>query len=171
MMHPRNNPENRKDTLTLSAEQEQALVALSRSPRRDEADRARAVLMSAAGKASTQIAPFLGVRAEQVRRWRARFRHGGVPGLRTRPHPGRPDAKAQAALAVVQALQDEAERAELDASWTCPRLAKEVERRTGVTISAAHLSVVLRQKGGIDASDLATPLTAGRTGKRSIARD
>ena len=67
-MHPRNNPENRKDTLTLSAEQEQALVALSRSPRRDEADRARAVLMSAAGKASTQIAPFLGVRAEQVRK-------------------------------------------------------------------------------------------------------
>jgi transposase len=159
--------------LTLSTEQEQALAALSRSPRRDEADRARAILMSAAGKASTEIAPLLGVRAEQVRRWRARFRHGGAAGLRTRPHPGRPDTKAQAALAVVHALQNESARPTrpaLDVSWTCPRLAQEVERRTGVKISAAHLSVVLRQKGAIDASDRATLSTAGRTSKRSSAR-
>jgi transposase len=162
MMHPRNHRDNNRDTLTLwltlSIEQERALAALSRSPRRDEADRARAVLMSAAGKSSTEIAPLLGVRAEQIRRWRTRFRNGGVEGLRTRPHTGRPDTKAQTALCVVQQVLRESAanlgeqrkegRANLDPSWTCPRLAKEIERRTGVSITAAHLSVVLRQKGG-----------------------
>src|SRR3954466_7277998 len=53
------------------------LERLGRSAARREADRARAVLWSLEGETSPTIAARLGVRAEQVRRWRAAFRRGG----------------------------------------------------------------------------------------------
>lgn len=141
--------------LIITQEQEQALAALSRSSQRGEADRARAILMSAAGNTGPLIGQLLGVRADQVRKWRRRFREGGPEALRARPRTGRPDTKATAALAVVQEILAQANTS-LDATWTCPRLAKEVARRSGISISAAHLSVVLRKKGGIDGSDHGT---------------
>src|SRR4051812_50073464 len=66
-----------------------ALERLSRSAARREADRARAVLWSLGDETSTVIATRLGVRAEQVRRWRSPFRRGGGEGPRSRPRPGR----------------------------------------------------------------------------------
>src|SRR3954449_1629915 len=66
-----------------------ALERLSRSAARGEADRARAVLWSLGDETSTVIATRLGVRAEQVRRWRSAFRRGGAEALRSRPRPGR----------------------------------------------------------------------------------
>src|SRR3954447_27090819 len=66
------------------------LERLGRSAARREADRARAVLWSLEGETSPTIAARLGVRAEQVRRWRAAFRRGGGEALRSRPRPGRP---------------------------------------------------------------------------------
>ena len=63
------------------------LERLSRSAVRGEADRARAVLWSLAGETSAAIAARLGVRAEQVRRWRAAFRSGGAEALRSRRGP------------------------------------------------------------------------------------
>src|ERR671926_483690 len=77
---------------------------LSRSAARGEADRARAVLWSLGGETSGAIAARLGVRAEQVRRWRAAFRAGGVAALRSRPRPGRTPRKREAALAVARDL-------------------------------------------------------------------
>src|SRR4051794_41858691 len=65
-----------------------ALERLSRSAARREADRARAVLWSLGDETSTVIATRLGVRAEQVRRWRSAFRRGGGGGPRGRPRPG-----------------------------------------------------------------------------------
>src|ERR671932_1696639 len=76
-----------------------ALERLSRSAARCGADRARAVLWSLAGETSAAIATRLGVRAEQVRRWRAAFRAGGAPAPRSRPRPGRTPRKREAALA------------------------------------------------------------------------
>src|SRR3954470_18291675 len=67
-----------------------ALGRLSRSATRREADRARAVLWSLAGETSAVIATRLGVRAEQVRRWRAAFRSGGLASLRSHPRLGGP---------------------------------------------------------------------------------
>src|SRR3954451_19386131 len=75
-----------------------------RSAARREADRARAVLWSLEGETSPAIAARLGVRAEQVRRWRAAFRSGGVEALRSRPRPGRTPRKREAALAVAGEL-------------------------------------------------------------------
>src|SRR4051794_41911392 len=65
-----------------------ALERLSRSAARREADRARAVLWSLGDETSTVIATRLGVRAEQVRRWRSAFRRGGGGARRSRPRPG-----------------------------------------------------------------------------------
>src|SRR3954454_10961139 len=61
------------------------LERLSRSAVRAEADRARAVLWSLRRETSAAIESRLGVRAEQVRRWRVAVRSGGVAALRSRP--------------------------------------------------------------------------------------
>src|SRR3954468_23301125 len=80
------------------------LERLGRSAARREADRARAVLWSLDGETSATIAARLGVRAEQVRRWRSAVRSGGVAALRARPRPGRAPSKREAALAVARDL-------------------------------------------------------------------
>ena len=103
------------------------LERLSRSSSRAEADRARAVLWSLAGERSAVIGGRLGVRPEQVRRWR-----GAVAReVLTVPAAGRP-------------------------LWTLARLAREIEVRSGETISSGHLSVVLR-KGAIAGAGRGTP--------------
>src|SRR3954463_14851031 len=139
------------------------LERLGRSAARREADRARAVLWSLEGETSPTIAARLGVRAEQVRRWRAAFRRGGVEALRSRP--GRTPRKREAALAVAGELLKggAADRP----VWTLARLAAEVAARTGETISPGHLSVVLR-KGATAGAGRGTPSRGGRTRTASI---
>src|SRR5918911_4905971 len=143
------------------------LERLSRSAVRREADRARAVLWSLVGDTSGVIAARLGVRAEQVRRWRAAFRRGGPGALRSRPRPGRTPRKRDAALAVArEVLGGSAADQPL---WTLARLAREVAARTGETISSGHLSVVLR-RGATAGAAPGTRSGDARTGTRSSAR-
>jgi transposase len=140
------------------------LERLSRSGLRAEADRARAVLWSLAGESSAVIGQRLGVRAEQVRRWRGAVARGGVAALRSRPRPGRTPHKRKAALAVArEVLSSPAAEGPL---WTLTRLAREIEVRSGETISPGHLSVVLR-KGAIAGAGRAIAAKAGRTPARS----
>src|SRR3954453_18882089 len=136
------------------------LEHLGRSAARREADPGRPVLWSPDGVASATIAARLGVRAEQVRRWRSAVRSGGVAALRARPRPGRTPCKRAAALAVARDLPGgpAADRP----VWTLARLAAEVATRTGETISPGHLSVVLR-KGATPGGGRATPSRAART--------
>ena len=137
-----------------------ALERLSRSAVRGEADRARAVLWSLAGETSAASAARLGVRAEQVRRWRSAARSGGIAALRSRPRPGRTPRKREAALAVArEVLSGPATDRPV---WTLARLAAEVAARTGETISPGHLSVVLR-KGATAGAGRGTPSRGGRT--------
>ena len=135
------------------------LERLGRSAARREADRARALLWSLEGETSPTIAARLGVRAEQVRRWRAAARSGGVAALRSRPRPGRTPRKREAALAVAREVLDgpAADRP----VWTLARLAAEVAARTGETVSPGHLSVVPR-KGATAGVARGTPSRAGR---------
>ena len=140
-----------------------ALERLSRSGARREADRARAVLWSLEGETSPAIAARLGVRAEQVRRWRAAVRSGGVAALRARPRPRRREAALAVARDVLRG--GAADRP----AWTLARLAAEVATRTGETISPGHLSVVLRE-GAAAGAGRATPPRGGRTRTRSSAR-
>jgi transposase len=122
------------------------LERLSRAGLRAEAERARAVLWSLGGESSAVIGQRLGVRAEQVRRWRGAVARDGVAALRSRPRPGRTPRKRDAALAVAREVLS---RPAADGPlWTLARLAREIEARNGATISSGHLSVVLR-KGAI----------------------
>lgn len=126
-------------------EQVAQLKELARSDRRDEADRARAILLSLEGWTSGRLAAVFGVSADSVRHWRVWFSTGGAEALRAHPPPGPSAAKGEWALAVAEEVLDApvADRP----NWTLPRLQAEIERRTEVRISKSRLSVVLRKKG------------------------
>src|SRR3954464_13199378 len=85
--------------LAVDADGRAALERLGRSGGRGGAGRGRAVLWSLDGETSAATAARLGVRAEQVRRWRAAFRAGGAAALRSRPRPGRTPRKREGGLA------------------------------------------------------------------------
>ena len=73
-----------KSPVTASEPQRVALLALSVSPERGEADRARAMLLTLAGWTSPKIAEAFGVREDTVRFWRGAFLAGGVEALKAR---------------------------------------------------------------------------------------
>jgi transposase len=139
-----------KSPVVASEEQRRALMALSRSRDRGEADRARAILLTLLRWTSSQIAEAFGVREDTVRFWRSAFITGGIGALKTSVAPGPAPVKAERALAVAEEVLSApvADRP----NWTLPRLADEIETRSGVRISPSRLSVVLRQKG-ISAGD------------------
>src|SRR6185437_14188398 len=89
-----------------TVEQLEGLRALAQSARRDEADRARAVVLSINGWTSGEIARAFGVTADSVRRWRGWFAEAGVDGLRASARPGREPLKSTAAARVVAPLLD-----------------------------------------------------------------
>ena len=119
------------------------------------ADRARAILLTLSGWTSPDIAAAFGVREDTVRLWRGAFLQGGVEALRTRSPPGPAPVKAERALAVAEGLlaAPVADRP----NWTLPRLADEIEKRSGLRISCSRLSVVLRQRGLSAGGGPATP--------------
>jgi transposase len=134
-----------KSWVKASEGEKRALVALSASRDRAEADRARAILLTLAGWTSGRIAQAFGVREDTVRLWRSDFMRGGVSALKTRPPPGAAAVKAEAALSVAEELLSAPVADRMN--WTLPRLVDEIEKRTGCRISPSRLSVVLRKKG------------------------
>jgi transposase len=134
-----------KSWVKASEDEKRALVALSASRERAEADRARAILLTLSGWTSGRIAQAFGVREDTVRLWRSDFMRGGVSALKTHPPPGAAPVKAEAALSVAEDLLSApvADRT----NWTLPRLGDEIEKRIGQRISPSRLSVVLRKKG------------------------
>src|ERR1043165_9919934 len=77
-----------KSTLTADATERAALRDLSKSEQRDEADRARAILLTLEGRHAGEIAAVLGVHISTVRNWRGYFAYGGVAGLQRRERRG-----------------------------------------------------------------------------------
>jgi transposase len=144
-----------RSPVVASDEQRCELEALSRSRDRGEADRARAILLTLAGWTSLRIAEAFGVREDTVRLWRSAFMADGVPALRTSIAPGPAPVKVACALAVAEEVLSGpvADRP----TWTLPRLADEIETRSGVRISRSRLSVVLRQRGLSAGAGRATP--------------
>ena len=144
------------------------LEALARSARRDEADRARAVLLSVHGWTSGQIARAFGVTPDSVRRWRTWFMAEGVNGLRAHPQAGAAPVKSEAALALAREVLSGpvADRP----NWTLPRLQAELAARSGRSISKAQLSKALK-KGGSGGAAPAIACTADRMRRRSTGPD
>jgi transposase len=143
-----------KSSVAASAEQLDGLKRLAVSANRAEADRARAILLSRSGWKSAAIGEVFGVREDTVRNWRSIFMREGLAGIERHPAPGCAPVKAEAALDVARELF--AAPVENRINWTLPRLAEEIERRTGHRISHSRLSVVLRKKGALPTSAPAT---------------
>jgi hypothetical protein len=76
--------------------------------RREEADRARAVLLSLEGWSSVDLGAAFGVTADSVRHWRNWFAVGGVAALCTTPASGPSPAKGEWALSIASAILSEA---------------------------------------------------------------
>jgi transposase len=131
--------------IVATLEQRETLRGLAGSSDREEADRARAMLLSLEGWTSERIASAFWVQPDSVRHWRWIFGREGVPGLRARKAPGPDPVKARAALRVVEEVL--APGVSDRPNWTLPRLADEIEKRTGERISTSRLSVVMRKKG------------------------
>ena len=121
--------------IVATAEQRVVLRDLADSSDREEADRARAVLLSLEGWTSERIASAFCVQADSVRHWRWIFGREGVVGLRARTAPGPEPVKARAALSVIETLL--APGVSERPNWTLPRLADEIEKRTGERISTS----------------------------------
>jgi transposase len=149
-----------------TAEQLQALQELARSERRDEADRARAIVLSLNGWTSGQIARAFGVTPDSVRRWRSWFAQGGVDGLRASERLGREAVKSAAAASVAAALLTAPVSDRVN--WTLPRLQAEIARQAEVSISKSQLSKTLK-KTATAGADPATACSAGRTRTLSSA--
>jgi len=149
-----------------TVEQLRGLQELARSDRRDEADRARAVVLSINGWTSGQIARAFGVTPDSVRRWRSWFMESGVAGLRPSERAGRAAVKSEAAARVAASLLTApvADRT----NWTLPRLQAEIMRQAEVSISKSQLSKTLK-KTATDGGGRATASPAGRMPTPSIA--
>ncbi len=144
----------RRSCVRASAEQLAELKELARSERRDEADRARALLLSLEGWASEAIGVAFGVTADSVRHWRGWYASGGVEGLRAAVVPGPSGERGLRALSIAATILSEPVENRLN--WTIPRLRAEIERRGGPPISQSRLSILLREKGGFAGDGRAT---------------
>jgi transposase len=129
--------------IVATAEQRAELRGLAGSADREEADRARAILLSLEGWTSERIAAAFCAKPDSVRHWRWIFGREGVAGLRARTASGPDPVKARAALSVIEAVL--APGVSDRPNWTLPRLADEIEKRTGERISKSRLSVVLKK--------------------------
>ena len=136
-----------------TAEQRAELRGLAGSSEREEADRARAILLSLDGWTGERIAAAFCAQPDSVRHWRWIFGREGVAGLRARKAPGPEPKKARAALSVIEELL--APGVSDRPNWTLPRLADEIEKQTGQRISKSRLSVVLK-KGALPGAGRAT---------------
>ncbi len=77
-----------KSPVRVNEDERQALVALSGSGERAEADRARAILLTLSGWTSGRIAEAFGVREDSVRFWRSAFMRHGLDALKAHPGAG-----------------------------------------------------------------------------------
>jgi transposase len=134
-----------RSRIDVTPEQREGLRSLAGSSDREEADRARAILLSLEGWTSGRIALAFCVQPDSVRHWRWIFGRDGVSGLRARKAAGPDPVKARAALSVIEAVL--APGVSNRPNWTLPRLQDEIEKQTGQHISKSRLSVVMRKKG------------------------
>jgi transposase len=130
--------------IILSIEERQQLTSWANSARRAhrEVQRARIVLAAADGISNAAIADSLGLHVDTVRKWRRRFFHDRLAGLKDLPRPGRPADFTAVQVAGVKALACElpADQDVPLAKWSCPDLAAEATRR-GVVGSVSASTV------------------------------
>jgi len=123
----------------------------------------RAILLSLEGWTSERISAAFCVPPDRVRHWRWIFGREGVAGLRARK--ARPRA-GQGAGRLVGDRGGAGAGGIGGPHWTLPRLAEEIEKRTGKRISKSRLSVVLKKRASPGPTGQARGLKAHGPGTR-----
>jgi len=119
------------------------------SPKSLEKRRLGAIALCEGGMSQVAVAKKLGVNDRTVRDWVSIFRREGLGGLAAKPVPGRPPKlKAAQCKSLVKILDKGAVACGYQTNlWTCPRVAKVVQKRFGVAYHVDHVGRLLRALG------------------------
>jgi transposase len=125
-------------------------AAAQRERDRLQARRLCAAELFAAGVYQAEVARRLGVSAQAVSVWHARWQRGGAEALRSKGPSGPAPRLSDAQLATVeQALLEGATAHGFTGElWTLERVALVIERRTGVRHHPAHVWALLHHRLG-----------------------
>jgi len=134
-----------------SETEQQALEHLSRSNKavHKQMERAKVLLLKAAGHSTVQAAQEL-MRGEGMVRWTVRrFNEQGLAGLEDAPRSGRPPEYSQAQRgAITAAARTHPQEVGVKLGhWTLDRLVEYVNQRLTIGISRAQLARVLEEEG------------------------
>jgi transposase len=110
--------------------------------------RMRAGALFAAGHSQAQVARQLGVARQNVSRWHAQWRRGGLEALCSAGPTGHtPRLSDQQLHAIDQALREGARAHGFDSDhWTLARVTSVIERLTGVAYHPGHVWKLLRHR-------------------------
>src|SRR5437867_3563549 len=125
-------------------------MSTSYPPRRDfvglERRRKQAARLFAAGHRQAEVARRLGASRQSVSRWRRQWRRGGAASLRRAGRAGRMPRLDHDGLARIDVAIRKGARAHGFGTdlWTLPRVAKVIQRVTGVRYHPGHVWKILR---------------------------
>ena len=113
-----------------------------------EGVRMQAGALFAAGHSQAEVARRLGVARQNVSRWHAQWRQGGLQALRSAGPTGyAPRLSDQQLHLIDQALRQGARANGFDTDhWTLDRVAAVIERLTGVSYHRGHVWKLLRHR-------------------------
>jgi transposase len=143
-------------SLEITAQEEEALKALTKSHDREEADRARIVLKLQANQNSSQIAKDLGLHPVAIRRIKRRFLKSRLLGIPTKKSTGRPPIKREAILDCLRSL-DICGRLQSNQTgvFSTAQIAHQVEQDKGIKVHPSTVRSALK-KGDIAGVGCAT---------------
>src|SRR5438477_452554 len=113
--------------------------------------RIAALLLLDAGARVSQILKSLSISRWTLRHWKQRWLKHGTAGLRDQEHSGRPPrAKASYIARMMRAVrQDPRKLGYAFTRWTAPRLAAYLREATGVRLTDAWVTELLRMHGWV----------------------
>jgi transposase len=114
-----------------------------------ECRRHRAMALVHRGLSAAQVGAQLGVDPRTIRRWKQAFRRRGKAGLRVQPATGAtPKLSAGQRCGLRRRLMAGALAQGFTTDlWTCPRVARLIERLYGVRYHVDHIPYVMRSLG------------------------
>ena len=114
-----------------------------------EARRLRAIELREQDWKAARIAEALGVTRGAVSQWFKRADEEGIEGLYARKASGPKSRLSEEQLAQLPILLEQGAEAHgfRGEVWTCPRVAKVIEREFGVTYTQQHVGEILRKIG------------------------
>lgn len=108
--------------------------------------RATIVLLSGLGLSAAKIAEILRVKERQVRRYRQRWREGGLDALHDGPRSGRPPEVDKGYIKLLRrtAKKNPHQMGYAFSRWTTLRLSTYMHEQTGVKLSPDYIGKLLR---------------------------